>query len=104
MRIPACLLAFALTTGSVPLAAQSLADAARKEQERRKTVKGAGKVFTNKDLKGVPPPEPPAQTTAGAEPSASDAAPAAPAPSAPSAGQAVKAPEKGTETTKSGGG
>ena len=36
-------------------AGQSLADVAKKEEERRKTVKAAGKVYTNKDLGALPP-------------------------------------------------
>ena len=35
---------------AVPLAAQSLAEVARKEQERRKAIKKPAKVLTNKDL------------------------------------------------------
>jgi type II secretory pathway pseudopilin PulG len=35
--------------------AQSLADVAKKEEERRKAVKEAGKTYTNSDLKTVPP-------------------------------------------------
>src|SRR5689334_4911706 len=35
--------------------AQSLADVARKEQERRKAAQAAGKVYTNGDLKAPPP-------------------------------------------------
>jgi DNA repair exonuclease SbcCD ATPase subunit len=38
------------------LRAQSLADVARQEQERRKAIKESGKVYTNDDLKGVPAP------------------------------------------------
>ena len=38
------------------LAAQSLADVARKEEARRKTVAEPAKVYTNKDLKPVPAP------------------------------------------------
>ena len=38
-------------------AAQSLGDVAKKEQERRKTIT-PGKVYTNKDIKGQPPPAP----------------------------------------------
>jgi hypothetical protein len=43
--------------------AQSLADVARKEEERRKTIPQPAKVYTNKDLSAVPPastPPPPA--------------------------------------------
>jgi len=36
--------------------AQSLGDVARKEEERRKAVAPAGKVYTNKDLPSVPQP------------------------------------------------
>jgi len=41
-----------------PLAAQSLAEIAKKEEERRKAIKEPAKVLTNKDLKPVPAPEP----------------------------------------------
>jgi hypothetical protein len=44
-------LGFAASSG-----AQSLADVARKEEARRKSVPEAGKVYTNKDLKPVPAP------------------------------------------------
>ena len=39
--------------------AQSLADVAKKEEERRKTVPAPTKVYTNKDLNAVPAPPPP---------------------------------------------
>ena len=42
----------------VPGHAQSLADVARKEQDRRKAIKTAGKVYTNGDLKPAPPAPP----------------------------------------------
>lgn len=58
-----------------PLAAQSLADVARKEQERRKAIKKPSKVLTNKDL-GGPGPASPATTTAAA-PDAKATTPAA---------------------------
>jgi hypothetical protein len=51
--------------GSGVVHAQSLGDVARKEEERRKAVGGAGKVYTNKDLPAVPQP---ATSTAPAEP------------------------------------
>jgi len=59
----------------VPLHAQSLADVARHEQERRKTIKKPSKVLTNKDLAAAPAGSIPApgDTT----PSAGDATPAA---------------------------
>jgi len=52
-------------------AAQSLGEVAKKEQERRKTVT-PGKVYTNKDIKGQPPP-----SSAQAQPDAADAKDAA---------------------------
>jgi hypothetical protein len=58
----------------VRLAAQSLADVARQEQERRKTIKESAKVLTNKDLAAVPAVPPAAATT---PPPAADGAPSA---------------------------
>jgi hypothetical protein len=77
LHIPALLTALvtmaALETASVPLAGQTLADVAKKEEERRKTVKASGKTYTNKDLGTLPPgtPAPPAPPPAAA---ATDAA------------------------------
>jgi hypothetical protein len=73
-----------LASGVASVRAQSLADIAQKEEERRKTVKPASKVITNKDLAAVPPPPavtPPddakaadaAKTAKPAEPGAEDA-------------------------------
>ena len=60
--IPAGLVVTVVLLGAAaPLRAQSLADVAKKEEERRKSLAtksdkaNGGKVFTNKDLKGVPP-------------------------------------------------
>lgn len=59
--------------------AQSLADVARKEEERRKTLPDAGKVYTNKDLgsssSATPPPDASskADRTADADKAAKDA-------------------------------
>ncbi len=44
---------------SQSVAAQSLADVARREEERRKTIKAPGKVYTNEDLRRFPVPDPP---------------------------------------------
>src|SRR5215831_7738027 len=52
-----------LLVGAGPSVGQSLADVARKEADRRKTVKDGGKVYTNKDLPNVPPPSPTASST-----------------------------------------
>lgn len=57
------------------LMAQSLADVARQEQERRKTVKSSGKVLTNKDLGSAPA----APTIAPAEPAKAPESTAKPA-------------------------
>jgi len=69
MRIKALVAAVLSTAilGAVPLWAQgqSLADVARKEEERRKEVKQPSKVFTNKDLGEVPPAPAPPSADAG---------------------------------------
>ena len=74
--------------------AQSLADVARKEAARRQDVKAPVKVFTNDNIKVVPPAAPPA---APAEPGAQPAAPAAPGEAAeekpPEAPDPTKDPE-----------
>ena len=67
-----------------PAWAQSLGDVARKEEARRKTVKAAGKVYTNDTLRKEPEAPPP--STPAAPPSSAPAA-AAPVPSG-SPGQA----------------
>jgi hypothetical protein len=58
------------------LGAQSLADVARKEEERRKKTSEPAKVYTNKDLSSVPPsapaPPPAASTAKAAEPAKDD--------------------------------
>jgi hypothetical protein len=60
------------------LAGQSLADVAKKEEDRRKSVASPAKVYTNKDLNPVPAGSPPAATPAkpaepGAKPADGDA-------------------------------
>jgi hypothetical protein len=59
-----------------PARGQSLADVARKEEERRKTIAAPAKVYTNKDLNPVPAGSPTASTPAPAK-SADEAAKAA---------------------------
>jgi hypothetical protein len=56
-------------------AAQSLADVARKEAERRKAVTQPSKVYTNEDLRRLPPATGQSQPAEGQKPA--DAAPAA---------------------------
>jgi hypothetical protein len=79
--------------GAVNVAtAQSLGDVAKKEEQRRKTVKSSGKVYTNDTLKADPTPSVPATNAAGTTPAAS-APPSTPAP-APSDDAADKGDEK----------
>jgi hypothetical protein len=68
-------LGLAVAVNSVPLRAQSLAELAKKEEERRKSVPEPAKVYTNKDLTAVP----------GGSSGASVPAPAADAGAAPPA-------------------
>lgn len=75
MRIPgALLLSIAALAQTAPARAQSLADLARQEQERRKEDTRTPKVYSNKDLKPVVPSgaaATPAEPAAGAaEPTA----------------------------------
>ena len=73
MRLIAFFVAAVLLAPAVP-GAQSLASVAKKEEERRKQVRPAAKVYTNDDLK--------ADITASAVPAPINASPAMPAPSA----------------------
>jgi DNA repair exonuclease SbcCD ATPase subunit len=57
------LMVYLLAAGTASSAwAQSLADVARKEEERRKTQPQSAKVYTNKDLAPVPPSTVPSST------------------------------------------
>ena len=84
-----------LAGGVATVRAQSLADVAQKEEERRKTVKPASKVITNKDLGDVPPPvvTPPDDATA-ADAKAAEAKAAEAAKTAKPAEPDSKAPVK----------
>lgn len=63
MRIAALVTILGLWPGfGAPLHGQSLAEVARKEEDRRKAVKDSGKSYSNKDLKPVPAPAAPAAT------------------------------------------
>jgi hypothetical protein len=67
MRIFAFVSIFGLAAGSfAPLHAQSLADVAKKEGERRQTVNGKAKVYTNGDLKPAEPAPDPSASPADA--------------------------------------
>jgi hypothetical protein len=66
---------------------QSVAEAARRAREQKKTPPKPAKVITNDDVKPATPASPDAAAPAGATaPAASTAADAAPAPSVPAAG------------------
>jgi hypothetical protein len=72
LHIPALVTVVLFGVNGALLSGQTLAEAAKKEEERRKTVKAAGKVYTNKDLGSLPadgaapPPPTPAEPAAGA--------------------------------------
>lgn len=50
--IPVCLFILSATRATY---AQSLAEVAKQEEERRKTIQTTGRVYTNKDVKEAPP-------------------------------------------------
>jgi hypothetical protein len=85
---------FLVAAGVWPLFAQSLADVARKEEERRKTIGQPAKVYTNKDLGGAPPPTP--VSTPPPVPAKAGAAP----PEAPRDTDADKAADKAADKDK----
>lgn len=80
------LAAAAMASLAGPLDAQSLAEVARKEQDRRKESKASPKAYTNSDLRAMPAPvpQPDQPKPADAQP---DAQPAPPAPAQPDADQ-----------------
>ena len=59
--------------------AQSLADVARREEARRKTIKAPARVYTNDDLRNEAPPSPPVTSRTPATAPGSSAEVAAPA-------------------------
>jgi hypothetical protein len=74
--------------------AQSLGDVARKEEERRKSVKDPGKVYTNKDLSTSPASSAPAPSASEATPAAAGASPKPASPPAAGDKPAEAAPVK----------
>jgi len=83
MRVTGCAAVVMLLAGVgavPPVRAQSLGDVARLEEERRKDVKSAAKVYTNKDLSAPPllsaPPEAAKPAAAAPEPAGDAAKPA----------------------------
>jgi len=82
-----------LVGGAAASAAQSLADIARQEEERRKSITASGKVYTNESLRAEPPPSaPPAAAPAPAATPAPPATPAAPGAAPPAGAQAPQTP------------
>ena len=76
--MPLALSALFLLSVSAPLWAQSLADVARAEEERRRAIKTPARVYTNKDLVTLPPvvgpaEKPPTASAPAEGPPASDA-------------------------------
>lgn len=91
------LLGTSLLAAATPLAAQNLADVARAEEARRKTVKGQVKVYTNETLRGADGGDPPAApapqapaATPGPGTTAKPAGPPGTKPAAPAATDAAK--------------
>ncbi len=74
--------------------AQSLSDIAKKEEERRKAVKGPTKVYTNDDLKKYPTPAPEPAAAEGQPAANAGAPPPVPAPPDQAAPDASKAAPK----------
>ncbi|HWW82820.1 MAG TPA: hypothetical protein VNZ26_04410 [Vicinamibacterales bacterium] len=75
-RIPAALIFILLAVSARQAFAQSLADIARQEEERRKSLPEHAKLYTNKDLGSVPASAPapvPAATSGGKEQTGSSA-------------------------------
>ena len=87
----ACLLSLGLAWEAAAAPAQSLADVARQEQERRKNVKEPSKVYTNEDLNKYPAnPPPPDQKTAQDKPAANSTGAAKPDAAKPAAAAGEK--------------
>jgi hypothetical protein len=82
-------------------AAQSLADVARKEQARRKTVKKTAPVYTNKDVRPTSGPAEAPPPAGAATAAAGGAAPAAEG-EPPAAGQETAAGAEGSGKTEGG--
>jgi hypothetical protein len=79
MRVPrlrfvvtALLVLAGLGAGVQLVCAQTLADVARKEEERRKTIREPAKVYTNKDLTAPPPGSPQPVPATNGEPGKAD--------------------------------
>lgn len=87
-----------LLFGASAVPAQSLADTARKEEQRRQGVKTPGKALTNKDLK----PAPPSSSDGGAPAQADAASTSTPSPSDAPPAAGSKADEKPAQPSSDG--
>lgn len=67
-RLFVCLVLLSVAAPTVHVAAQSLADVARKEEARRKTTKPARKVYGNGDLRSDSPSTPPPASAGASTP------------------------------------
>jgi len=76
---------------ALPVFAQSLAEVAKKEEDRRKTITAPAKVYTNQDLKPVPESSTPAPSSTASTPASG---------STPDASAASSKEEKEGEKTK----
>jgi hypothetical protein len=94
MAIPSAIVTL-LLLGATAAAAQSLGDVARQEEERRKSVRTAGKTYTNDNLRSEPAPSAPAPAAQGQP--AQPAQPAAPAPPAAPGAQTPQAQTPGSQ-------
>src|SRR4051812_15194331 len=88
-----------LVVGWTSVAAQSLGDVARKEEERRKTIAKPSRVYTNQSLKTEPPPS--SATTSGATTPATGAT-ATPSATTDSAAAPSSTPSKAEGTKPDG--
>lgn len=73
--LPALAIVALLVAAAAPAFAQSLADVAKKEEERRKKIAEPAKVYTNKDLSAAPAPSTPAASATPGAPAATPATP-----------------------------
>lgn len=97
MRV--CAFVLILSVSGAALSAQSLADVAKKESERRESVQGAGKTYTNSDLKPVSAPPADATAEPGGAPSV-EPGQAEPAAASKETGAADKADAADRESAK----
>lgn len=81
-RISRAVVTMLIVVAAMPVLAQSLADVARREEERRRAIGTPGKLYTNESLRAEPPSSTP--------PPATPAQPAAAPPAAPDDAQGPK--------------